>query len=363
MEAHFNAAKANGWLPFFKEASLQFNFPMALLMAIASRETNMKNIRGDFRDGIFHGYGLMQVDIGTHAQWCRDGRWKDAREAILKGTSVLADKRTIMVQSVGKRLVVKSSKGGSFPFTAPSVLDQDYLRVLVPMYNGGLWPMYSYAQGGNPDQYTTGKDYGKDVLARMAIFTTLLQATSQREIRPTAAGSPAVLLQPGQLAPSLPTQPAAAGAQPEALQGTLAAPVAGGGPSEAPTAVAAQVPDKTGSRKSLISYVGTAITGLGVTLASAWGTISTAVANNPKLMGLAIVGLLVALAAYWKYQDRQTRMDLAREQQAHEINKLKLSLAADPKKINVDLMPHEQPAPEVTAEDQRPADAASIQTG
>ena len=29
---------------------------------------NLKNIKGDFRDGIYHGYGAMQVDIGNDSR-------------------------------------------------------------------------------------------------------------------------------------------------------------------------------------------------------------------------------------------------------------------------------------------------------
>jgi hypothetical protein len=51
----FERAKQNGWIRFFKDAAKRYQFPRNLL-AIASRETNMRNIIGDGG----HGYGIMQ---------------------------------------------------------------------------------------------------------------------------------------------------------------------------------------------------------------------------------------------------------------------------------------------------------------
>ncbi len=54
LKKQYDSAKQNGWLAHFEDAAQQHDF---------SRETNLKNIKGDFRDGIYHGYGVMQVDI------------------------------------------------------------------------------------------------------------------------------------------------------------------------------------------------------------------------------------------------------------------------------------------------------------
>jgi hypothetical protein len=40
-----------------------------ILMAIASRETNMRNIIGDGG----HGYGIMQIDDRSFPEWCNSG--------------------------------------------------------------------------------------------------------------------------------------------------------------------------------------------------------------------------------------------------------------------------------------------------
>ena len=43
---------------FFKTAAERYQLPPEILLAIASRETNMRNIIGDGG----HGYGIMQID-------------------------------------------------------------------------------------------------------------------------------------------------------------------------------------------------------------------------------------------------------------------------------------------------------------
>src|SRR4051812_8658535 len=96
---HFEKALQRGWLPYFSQAALKYDFPLALLLALASRETNMTNMKGDFRvskyfpNGGYHGYGILQVDIGTDAQWIASGAWQRVDEAIMHGTKILASKR------------------------------------------------------------------------------------------------------------------------------------------------------------------------------------------------------------------------------------------------------------------------------
>jgi hypothetical protein len=363
-KSQFEYARKQGWLPFFKEASLKFNFPVALLMAIASRETNMKNIRGDFRGGQYHGFGPMQVDIGTEPAWIASGAWRDSRQAILKGTEILARKRTQMNTLAGRRTAI-----GGKPFTVPVVRSEDYLKVLVPMYNSGMWPLYHYSRGEAPDATTTGHNYGADVLQKQAFFTKFLQATSQREFIPekpagttaTGAQRPAgASLAPGGTLSTPETATAATSAAETALQPqvniegdvkelSVETPVVPGAEAGAPpVAVEAAKPVHTGRIKAMASYITTAIAGLGLTLSSAWGFISNTLATNPRIMGLAVAGLIVFLIAYWKFQDRQTAMDKMRETHAHEINKLQMEMASRPDRyatVLVDSSKDQPPAP------------------
>ena len=59
LKLQYDRAKSNGWLIHFANAAAKYGHTTADLVAIASRETNMKNIAGDAG----HGYGLMQIDI------------------------------------------------------------------------------------------------------------------------------------------------------------------------------------------------------------------------------------------------------------------------------------------------------------
>src|SRR4051812_26353921 len=82
-----------GWIPFFEEAAEQFDFPVDVLMALASRESNMTILIGDSG----HGYGLMQIDNRYYGDWVATGAWRDPRESILMGAQVLAEKRSYIL--------------------------------------------------------------------------------------------------------------------------------------------------------------------------------------------------------------------------------------------------------------------------
>ena len=68
-------------------------------VAIASRETNMRNIIGDGG----HGYGIMQIDDRSFPEWTNSGLWKDVSAAIQKGALVLHSKQQ----------TIRNGQGGS----------------------------------------------------------------------------------------------------------------------------------------------------------------------------------------------------------------------------------------------------------
>lgn len=153
LRSQFNSAKANGWLPYFEEAAQHHDFPVELLLAIASRETNIRNIKGDLRDSVSHGYGIMQVDIGTDPEFCRNWTPEKVEESLERGTWILAGKRTYLA---GKQITD--------------------LKAIAAAYNTGEGNVArSLAAGRDPDHTTTGGDYGSDVLARMEVFGRLLR--------------------------------------------------------------------------------------------------------------------------------------------------------------------------------------------
>ena len=63
IKKEFQRAKDNGWIAQFKKSAAEYEVPPELLMAVASRETNMRNVVGD------GGHGSARV--GHQRPWRR----------------------------------------------------------------------------------------------------------------------------------------------------------------------------------------------------------------------------------------------------------------------------------------------------
>jgi len=152
LKRQFEHARQNGWLPYFEDAARQHGFAVELLLAISSRETNLRNIKGDFRDGIYHGYGVMQVDVGTDPAFCKAWTPEEVNGSVQGGCRILAGKRAYLAKK--------------------QCTD---LKAIAAAYNTGEGNVSrSLAAGRDPDSTTTGRNYGSDVLARMEVFKRLL---------------------------------------------------------------------------------------------------------------------------------------------------------------------------------------------
>jgi hypothetical protein len=168
LQRQFQAAKTKGWIAYFQKAASDYEFAPELLLGIASRETNMKNIVGDGG----HGYGIMQIDDRSYPDWCHSGGWKDVNACIQRGALVLDGKREQIRSGEGKSLKV-----GGMTFRGASNLSAtDLLHVSIAAYNCGLWAFFSFSKGADPDAKSTGRDYSKDVLNRTQVFATLLKS-------------------------------------------------------------------------------------------------------------------------------------------------------------------------------------------
>jgi hypothetical protein len=144
-------ATANGWIPFFEAVAQNHGFDTEFLLAIASRETNLVNIKGDFHDGAFHGFGIMQVDVGTDPAFCAAWTPDQVESSIQRGTQILVGKRDSLA--------------------AKTITDP---KAIAAAYNTGASNVIrSIQNGADPDHTTTGHDYGSDVMARMAVFIKL----------------------------------------------------------------------------------------------------------------------------------------------------------------------------------------------
>jgi hypothetical protein len=168
IENQYNRAVKNDWIAAFKQAAADYKFTLPLLMAIASRETNMRSIVGDGG----HGYGIMQIDDRSFPDWCHSGQWADVAACIQKGALVLDDKRESIRNGQGKKITI----GGKTSFIGKNNLtDAELLQTAVAAYNSGMWAYYGLTKDGDPDGRTTGHDYSKDTYARMAVFAALLK--------------------------------------------------------------------------------------------------------------------------------------------------------------------------------------------
>lgn len=161
----FNRTERLGWLPYFGDAASRYGFDQSVLMAIASRESNIRSILGD--NG--HGHGIMQIDDRSYPEFCDSEEWKDPLKNIMKGAEVLDSKRRDILNGVGRRNICKGNT-----FNGLTLTDFGVLRSSIAAYNCGCRAYYSICVYGNPDQYTTGGDYSTDVLNRGEVFKRLL---------------------------------------------------------------------------------------------------------------------------------------------------------------------------------------------
>jgi len=143
-------AQSRGWTAICVQAEQRHGLPAGLLLAIASRETNMQDICGDSG----HGRGLFQIDDRFHGDFLTRcgahaaGATPPIAEAAEYAANLLAANRAF-----------GSSKG---------ISGDALIKFMVSAYNAGPGNALTGHQGGDSDARTTGHDYGRDVLERLA---------------------------------------------------------------------------------------------------------------------------------------------------------------------------------------------------
>lgn len=168
-------AKKQGWIPFFRESASKHGFTTEDVMATGSRESNLKNIKGDYQHGQYNGYSLMQLDIHSYRPFIESGDWKDVAKAIDKGCEALAEKRDQIVKaSKQKQCTIKFRSGRTVKFTPRKFNDEQLRAMTLAAYNCGLATYYHFSLGHDLDAGTTGKNYASDVLSRSEDFRDLL---------------------------------------------------------------------------------------------------------------------------------------------------------------------------------------------
>lgn len=171
--SQYARAISKEWLPVFQAEARTYGLTTALALAIASRETGVRNIRGDFRGGQYHGFGLMQIDRGTDLAWCEGWTAENATPGIKRGCQIWASK---LAQARASQRKQASVKGRAF--VLPELAEDELRRLATAAYNCGLWSAYHYSKKQNPDSSTTGKDYSRNVYDRAIVFACLLQNDS-----------------------------------------------------------------------------------------------------------------------------------------------------------------------------------------
>lgn len=174
IKKQYARAKAAGWLPVFEDIADEHGTTVSHFLAIGSRETNLRNIKGDFQGGKYHGFGVMQVDVGTDPEFTKTWSEENAVPGILRGGDIYQEKVNQVKNGQGKSLSVKGKK-----FVGKPVMFDDIRRIATAAYNSGLWAYYHFSNGNHVDSTTTGKDYSRDVYDRAVEFAILREADGE----------------------------------------------------------------------------------------------------------------------------------------------------------------------------------------
>lgn len=151
--------RRNGFLKMLEDEAYEAGLAYSYVLAICSRETDCRNVLGDARGGDQHGVGLMQVDIQhDFAREMRDdGTW-------------LTDPRRLVRFACGLLAADLQQVTHSLPTDDPPAA----AKITAAAYNCGFRAAWQGHLQGDCDQYTTGHDYGEDILERAKVFQILL---------------------------------------------------------------------------------------------------------------------------------------------------------------------------------------------
>jgi len=146
------SARKSGLFEALRLGASTHRLALSFVLAIASRETGIRNIEGDGG----HGRGVLQIDDRSH-EIARTTDFANAPEVlVLYGCEMLASNI-----EWAKRL-------------RPGYSPDQYLKMASSAYNCGRGGVLKALASGDCDARTTGHDYGADVLKRMDGFAQLL---------------------------------------------------------------------------------------------------------------------------------------------------------------------------------------------
>jgi len=154
----FAHARATGLVTLCHKVERRHGLPRALLLAIGSRETNCRDVVGDFG----HGRGVFQIDDRFHHDWLAEhgaafpGELPPIADAAELAATMLADAIAIVREH--------------------ELAGDAVTKFAASAYNAGLGGALAGLRRGDSDLETTGRDYGADVVARMHSFHRLERA-------------------------------------------------------------------------------------------------------------------------------------------------------------------------------------------
>jgi len=164
--AEYRRAKAD-W-PFIEPVEKANGLPALLLFAVGSRETNLRNIKGDFvqrkneSSPRFHGFGVWQRDSGSF----------HVDESYLKDVRKQADDAAELLAAHHRAF--------------------GHWDAAVAAYNCGAGNVKkALAAGQSVDSHTAGHDYAADVLARHAFLVDHVKGGAAPAMAATSAGAAA----------------------------------------------------------------------------------------------------------------------------------------------------------------------------
>lgn len=334
LKAQYERVKTAGWIPWFEAAAKKAGTTTAHFLAIGSRETNLKNIRGDFRNGKYNGYGVMQVDIGTDAEYAKNWTAADVEPSIRRGGEIYHSKVKQIQSGQGKSLKVRGKT-----FVGRKCDADDIRRIATAAYNCGLWAYFHFSNHAHVDATTTGKDYSRDVYDRALQFAAFLEEDGEanafaREIELqgkyatvdekarvksslTVEVTKPVLAEPPDFGSTPrvkeqkdepPSQPQINVEHADQVKADTPLPVEGGRKDDPPKQAS------QGGTKSTIATIVGGITGVGTAIAGWWQSNGS----------LAMVGIVCATVVILTWMFRQLIIDYIR-----------IKVFADPTKINV----------------------------
>lgn len=156
-----------------KLTALAYNDPvwtLPELLAVSSRETNALNIEGDGG----HGKGAYQIDNRSHARWLSERvGCKSGTNQPIKGHYAI-ERGYVPTWGAGaaKALTILNS---NLTYARSRVPEGHRKATALAAYNCGAGAaVASFRRYGQPDAYTTGDDYSRDVLLRAKVIAEIL---------------------------------------------------------------------------------------------------------------------------------------------------------------------------------------------